>query len=74
MGDDYLQQEVNKHGCEHVGVLPPEKFSCISCEDTAKDCNCLDGMGVYCAACGTTISIESEYIRQAYAKHITKQT
>lgn len=55
--------------CPHVGVLHPEKFSCISCYDNAEDCNCFVCMGVFCEECNEIIDIECEDVRNAYMEN-----
>ena len=62
------EEEIKKHGCEHIGKLHPREFQCIECEDTAEDCNCFDSAGVWCNGCNEIIWLDCEYIRWAWER------
>lgn len=68
----YYQEQVEKHGCEHVGT-DPENFDCVDCEDNCAHCNCFEGMGVFCNRCEKILSLSCDAIRWAHEQERRKR-
>jgi len=55
-----------KKTCEHVGKEHPMFFQCMSCDDTADECNCNTCGMVFCEKCQDVIYTECDDIREAW--------
>ena len=54
--------------CTHIQTLEIEKFHCVDCEDTAKKCNCIECMGVFCPVCEDILPISCDDLRNRCSK------
>ena len=52
--------------CPHVGKEHPMNFQCMSCEDTADECNCNHAPMVFCDLCQKPVMISTEDVVEAW--------
>ena len=59
---------MSERNCKHVGVEHPMNFQCLSCEDTADECNCFYTEGVFCDICQKIIWMDCDDVRDKWSE------